>query len=185
MTARLTTPSYLVLGLVDKLGTASPYDVKQAAANYVAPFWSLPHTQVYAQCDKLVEAGLLRQEQQEEGRRRRTLTVTPDGQDALREWRKDPAVVPVEARDLGLLKLFFGSDVADIGPAQVDHHQQRLDEYVQLSKTSDLPLGVAATLEFGMAYERGLVAFWGELLKSATKPDSETPHAIENSVRGQ
>ena len=59
MTIRLTTPSYLVLGLVDMLGEASPYALKQAAADYVAPFWSLPHTQIYVQGDKLVEAGLL------------------------------------------------------------------------------------------------------------------------------
>jgi hypothetical protein len=35
---RLTPPSYLVLGIVEKLGEASPYDVKVEAARTVAPF---------------------------------------------------------------------------------------------------------------------------------------------------
>jgi len=56
--ARLTPPSYLVLGIIDKLGEASPYDVKVEAARTVAPFWTRPHAQVYTQCDRLVETGL-------------------------------------------------------------------------------------------------------------------------------
>ena len=40
--SRLTTPSFLVLGIIDKLGEASPYDVKVEAARTVAPFWSMP-----------------------------------------------------------------------------------------------------------------------------------------------
>jgi hypothetical protein len=43
---------FLVLGIMDKPGWASPHDVKVEAAGTVAPFWSVPHAQVYAQCDK-------------------------------------------------------------------------------------------------------------------------------------
>ncbi|KNX37337.1 PadR family transcriptional regulator [Luteipulveratus halotolerans] len=165
MTARLTTASYLVLGLVDLLGEASPYALKQAAADYVAPFWSLPHTQIYVQADKLVEAGLLAQEQESGGRRRRLLTITDDGKKALSEWLADPAVIPVEARDLGLLKLFFGSDVRDIGPAQISHHTERLQGYEQMkAESAGMPRGPAATLAFGIRYEQALVAFWSTLL---------------------
>src|SRR4051794_30556824 len=71
--ARLTTPAFLVLGIIDKLGEASPYDVKIEAAGTVAPFWSMPHAQVYAQCDRLVETGLLSEVRQTGGRNRRLM----------------------------------------------------------------------------------------------------------------
>ncbi|MEV6834081.1 hypothetical protein AB0N17_06095 [Streptomyces sp. NPDC051133] len=57
--ARLTTSSSLALGIIDKLGEAGPYDVKTEAGRTVAPFWSVPHPQVYAQCDRLLAAGQL------------------------------------------------------------------------------------------------------------------------------
>ncbi|MGW3067072.1 hypothetical protein ACWDA8_27115 [Streptomyces sp. NPDC001130] len=40
------------------------------AGRTVAPFWSVPHAQVYAQCDRLLAAGLLTQVRQESGRGR-------------------------------------------------------------------------------------------------------------------
>ncbi|WP_244943429.1 PadR family transcriptional regulator [Streptomyces inhibens] len=81
--ARLTTPSFLVLGIIDKLGEASPYDVKVEAARTVAPFWSMPHAQVYAQCDRLVETGLLSEVRQTGGRNRRPMKLTAAGKAAL------------------------------------------------------------------------------------------------------
>lgn len=38
------------------------------------------------------------------------LTITDAGREALQKWRDDPTVVPVEARDLGLLKIFLVSE---------------------------------------------------------------------------
>lgn len=95
--ARLTTSSFLVLGIIDKLGEASAYDVKVEAARTVAPFWSVPHAQVYAQCDRLLAAGLLAQVRHESGRGRRVLALTDRGRQALRDWLPDPGFVPVEA----------------------------------------------------------------------------------------
>ncbi|WP_234315062.1 PadR family transcriptional regulator [Streptomyces globisporus] len=96
---RSTTPSFLVLGIIDKLGEASPYDVKVEAARTVAPFWSMPHAQAYAQCDRLLEAGLLSEVRQPGGRNRRLMSLTAAGTAALRGWPADPAFVPVEARE--------------------------------------------------------------------------------------
>lgn len=62
-----------------------------------------------------MEAGLLDETREERGWRRRLLTITPAGADALVHWRQDPTVVPVEARDLALLKLFLGDDLPDGG----------------------------------------------------------------------
>ncbi|MFG1664238.1 PadR family transcriptional regulator [Streptomyces sp. Y7] len=159
---RLTTSSYLVLGIIDKLGEASAYDVKGEAARTVAPFWSVPHAQVYAQCDRLLEAGLLAQVRQESGRNRRVLALTDKGRAALREWLGDPEFVPVEARERGILKLWFGGRPDVLAPVQVDEHRRTLRSYQELADEVGelLTPGQREALEFGIRYERMMVDFW-------------------------
>ncbi|MCX5001449.1 PadR family transcriptional regulator [Streptomyces sp. NBC_00638] len=160
--ARLTTASFLVLGIIDKLGEASAYDVKVEAARTVAPFWSVPHAQVYAQCDRLLEGGLLSQVRQESGRNRRVLKVTDQGRAALQGWLDDPAFVPVEARERGILKLWFGGRPELLGPVQLDEHRRTLDDYEELASSVGelLTRGQRDALEFGIRYERMMVDFW-------------------------
>lgn len=159
---RLTTPAYLVLGIIDLLGEASPYDVKVQAARTVAPFWSMPHAQVYAQCDRLVDAGLLSEVRQDGGRNRRVMSLTPAGRAALREWLADPAFVPVEARERGILKLWFGAQPDVLAPAQLAEHRRTQADYEQLAeRVGDLlTRGQREALEFGIRYERMMVDFW-------------------------
>ncbi|MFE6686914.1 PadR family transcriptional regulator [Streptomyces sp. NPDC057743] len=159
---RLTTPSYLVLGFIDQLGEASPYDVKVEAARTVAPFWSMPHAQVYAQCDRLVEAGLLSECRQSGGRNRRLLRLTSAGKAALEEWLSDSTFAPVEARDRGILKLWFGGRPEVHSPAQLAEHRRTLAEYEELAETLGdlLTRGQREALEFGIRYERMTIDFW-------------------------
>ncbi|MFI0961160.1 PadR family transcriptional regulator [Streptomyces sp. NPDC021080] len=160
--ARLTTASYLVLGIIDKLGEASAYDVKGEAARTIAPFWSVPHAQVYAQCDRLLDAGLLSRVRQESGRNRRVLTLTEQGRAALRGWLDDPAFVPVEARERGILKLWFGGRPDVLAPVQHEEHRRTLGEYEELAGTVGdlLTRGQRDALEFGIRYERMMIDFW-------------------------
>lgn len=159
---RLTTPSYLVLGIVDKLGEATPYDVKVEAARTVAPFWSMPHAQVYAQCDRLVEAGLLSETRQAGGRNRRLMKLTDAGRAELRAWLGDASFVPVEARERGILKLWFGADPERLAPVQLAEHRRTLAEYEGLAESVGelLTEGQLGALEFGIRYERMMVDFW-------------------------
>ncbi|MEV0483526.1 PadR family transcriptional regulator [Streptomyces sp. NPDC050508] len=161
--ARLTTPSFLVLGIIDRLGEASPYDVKVEAARTVAPFWSVPHAQVYAQCDRLLEAGLLSQVRQESGRNRRVLTLTDQGRAVLGRWLDDPEFVPVEARERGILKLWFGGRPDVLAPVQLGEHEKTLHGYEELADSAGelLTPGQREALEFGIRYERMMVDFWG------------------------
>ncbi|WP_030813574.1 PadR family transcriptional regulator [Streptomyces sp. NRRL S-337] len=160
--ARLTTPSFLVLGIIDKLGEASPYDVKVEAARTVAPFWSMPHAQVYAQCDRLVEAGLLSEVRQSGGRNRRLMRLTDAGRKALADWLADPAFVPVEARERGILKLWFGARPEVLAPVQLAEHHRTLAGYEELAERMGelLTRGQREALEFGIRYERMVVDFW-------------------------
>ncbi|NUS09204.1 MAG: PadR family transcriptional regulator [Nonomuraea sp.] len=160
--ARLTTSSYLVLGIIDKLGEASAYDVKVEAGRTVAPFWQVPHAQVYAQCDRLLQAGLLSQVRRESGRNRRVLSLTDEGRAALRQWLADPEFVPVEARERGILKLWFGGRPDVLAPTQLDEHVRTLGEYEELAESIGelLTPGQREALEFGIRYERMMVDFW-------------------------
>ncbi|MBD0708197.1 MULTISPECIES: helix-turn-helix transcriptional regulator [unclassified Streptomyces] len=159
---RLTTPSFLVLGIIDKLGEASPYDVKVEAARTATPFRVMPHAQVYAQCDRLLEAGLLSEVRQCGGRNRRLMRLTEQGGDVLRGWLADPAFVPVEAREGGILKLWFGASPHIHAPVQIEEHRRTLGAYEALAGETGTRLsrGQREALEFGIRYERMMVDFW-------------------------
>ncbi|MDQ3741897.1 MAG: PadR family transcriptional regulator, partial [Actinomycetota bacterium] len=88
---RLTPVSYMVLGLLENAGEATPYQLKQFAARSVGNFWSIQHAQLYTEPERLAKAGLLAEQREEGGRRRRTYSLTDAGRDALAAWRAAPA----------------------------------------------------------------------------------------------
>lgn len=173
-TPQLTPTAYVVLGLLELLGPATSYDLKQAVAASVGNFWSFPHSQLYAEPARLVEAGLVTAEREERGRRRRTYTITDAGRRALRDWLAEPETAELEIRDPGLLKLFFADagrpeDVAALADAQRARHAERLAHYRALdaaAQAGDEPergFGGRATLRFGLAVEEAYVRFWSQL----------------------
>lgn len=159
---RLTPTSYVVLGLIEAMGSATPYDLKTAAREGVANLWALPHTQLYTESARLAEAGLLDEEREEGGRRRRVYELTAAGAQALSEWREEPTAPGWELRDAGLLKLFFGADPGALGGVQLDAHHDRLAEYERLRDVAGnaMPDGMRLALEAGIGHEREYLRFW-------------------------
>src|SRR4051794_35545389 len=169
----LTPTSYLVLGLVGHLGRCTSYEMKAVVAASIGYFWTFPHSQLYAEPARLVGLGLLAEEQEEGGRRRRTFELTDRGATALRAWLREPTDVPSEIRDLALLKLFFGSqaaaeDVTRIALTAADGHRARLQEYeaIAASVPPDVDRHQLATLALGIRYERASVAYWEALAEA-------------------
>jgi DNA-binding PadR family transcriptional regulator len=165
-TPRLTPTSYVVLGLIKQMQPASPYDLKRAVSMGVGQFWSLPHTQLYSECGRLAEAGLLSERREEGGRRRRIYRLSKSGEDVLDLWRSEPTSDLYELRDAGLLKLFFGADPKTLAPAQLEAHERRLGEYeTQLEECIRMkaPLGIIHAIEAGIGHEREYVRFWKRL----------------------
>ncbi len=163
---RLTPTSYVVLGLIEQMEPASPYDLKLAVAAGVGQFWSLPHTQLYSECARLAEAGLLSETREESGRRRRIYRITKNGSDALDRWRAEPTGELYELRDAGLLKLFFGADPKTLAPQQLAAHEARLGEYEELREECrriKAPAGAMHAIEAGIGHEREYVRFWSKL----------------------
>jgi PadR family transcriptional regulator, regulatory protein AphA len=162
-TPRLTDTSYAVLGLVERFEPITPYQLKQAAQVSILHFWSIPHTQIYTECTRLAEAGLLDERREQTGRRRRVYTISKRGRDALDHWREDPSTEIYELRDPGLLKLFCGADPARLAESQVEQHERRLELYRQLAAHEEMPDGMRLALEGGIGHEREYVRFWSRL----------------------
>ena len=154
--------------MVGWLGPSTPYDLKRAVSTTIGNFWRFPHAQLYSEPPRLAGAGLLEEEREHQGRRRRRFRLTGAGRAALRAWLAEPGASTTEIRDLGLLRLFFGSaaaspdDVARGARAQARAHREKLAAYEALRGGGPDP-HVAATLRLGMAYERAAVAFWDEV----------------------
>jgi len=184
-TPPLTPTSHLVLGLVAWRGPLTPYELKGLIARTVGHFWSFPHTQLYTEPVRLAEAGLLREQREQGGRRRRRFSITERGREALGEWLRAPSTEPPELRDLALLQLFFaglgGADAASaLAAAQEQAHRERLAVYEQTeervaadrAERGEAPGPTegelarrcrSATLRMGFIYERASVAFWAEV----------------------
>jgi PadR family transcriptional regulator, regulatory protein AphA len=160
---RLTETSYIVLGLLDLNEPATPYDLKQLAKLTVFNFWSVPHTQIYTECERLAEAGLLDEEREEGGRRRRFYKLTRAGRAALDKWRGETTDRVFEGRDLAALKLFFGTNPRALAEAQLEVHKARLDELEAAVAFPGVPAGMRLTTELGINQERALVRFWSRL----------------------
>jgi len=158
---RLTPTSYVVLGLIEAMQPATPYDLKLAAQQGVANLWALPHTQLYSESARLAAAGLLEEERESGGRRRRIYRIAPPGREALEAWRRDPSPTGWELRDAGLLKLFFGADPHALAEIQLEAHRERLAEYESVREQgAEMPRGMRLALEAGIGHEREYVRFW-------------------------
>jgi DNA-binding PadR family transcriptional regulator len=162
----LNPTSYIVLGLVEAAGSATPYELKQAAATRLGDFWSLAHSQLYSEPERLARAGYLAEEREQGGRHRKRYTLTERGRELFREWLEDPHTDRYELRDPGLLKLAFGADPATLASAQVELHRQTLERYEALAAAgrSEGGEGRARVLEAGIGHAREYVRFWSKFL---------------------
>jgi PadR family transcriptional regulator AphA len=183
----LTPTSYLVLGLVAREGPSTPYELKRHVAATIGHIWSFPHALLYKEPARLADLGLLTEERELVGRRRRLFTITTRGREALRSWLGHPARNPTELRDLALLQLFvadLGSTASTLAIAEEQlalHHlrlagyerDQRLEDRLDAGHrvTRSVEHWRGGTLRMGLLYERAAIQFWGEVATSARGAD--------------
>jgi len=178
----LTPTSYLVLGLLERQGPSTPYELKRQVAATIGHIWRFPHALLYKEPARLAALGLLSEERELAGRRRRLFTITPAGREAMRIWLGRPAQHPTELRDLALLQLLF-SDLETtavtraLADEQLALHRRRLDSYETdlIRETSDMSPTVArwrgVTGRMALLYERAAVEFWGQVAAEAGAAD--------------
>jgi PadR family transcriptional regulator AphA len=180
---RLSETSYIVLGLLERIEPATPYDLKRVAQLSTINFWAVPHTQLYTECGRLAGEGLLSERREQNGRRRRIYRLTKRGRQALDAWRSEPAAELEEVRDAGTLKLFLGGDPAKLAPAQLDAHRRKLRAYEQLrAEATDWSRGWRLALEAGIGHERESIRFWTRIAREAQTP---TRSSVEGSATSQ
>jgi PadR family transcriptional regulator, regulatory protein AphA len=192
---RLTSTSYLVLGLLAREGPSTPYELKRHVGATLGNFWSFPHTLLYSEPARLAGLGLVTEWPEQDGRRRRVFTITEAGLHALQAWLDRPHDEPTQLRDLGLLQLFF----ADLAPPtarlrlaeqQLASHRAKLLAYEEDARLERRPEGYGrgqrtiehwrgATLRMGLLYERAAVEFWEGVTERAL--GSEETNNVEGT----
>ncbi len=168
---RLTTTSYALLALLDQLGEATSYDIKQALDKSIENFWPVPHTTAYEEPARLAEGGYLSVKQEPRGRRRKSYTLTSTGREALRAWAAEPSASPPQMRDEVMLKVFAGADPNLLVEARADWHQAKLEElrgYLDDVRKAEGFDRSERTLIAGVAYHEKML----ELLDEVGVPNS-------------
>jgi DNA-binding PadR family transcriptional regulator len=171
---KLTPTSYVVLGVVALLGRATSYDMKRLVGISIGYFWTFPHSQLYAEPDRLVKMGLLEEQQEEGGRRRRVYTITEAGREELKDWLADPETPPIEMRDAATLKLFFGNlgapeNVRKLAEKQIEATRELMEEHEKLHAMFEGVTGLEtqlATLRLGDLVLETCDRFWREIAET-------------------
>jgi PadR family transcriptional regulator AphA len=165
---RLTSTSYVVLGMLDWLGPSTPYRLKRVLAQSVEDFSPVPHGSFYAEPARLASAGYVSEEVERGGRRRKTYALTPRGREALAEWLAQPETRFGEFRFPGILKIFFGADPGGFAGDQAAHHAGLAERFEGIRDRADagtveLAPQRRAVLDTGIALHRWWEARWREL----------------------
>jgi DNA-binding PadR family transcriptional regulator len=150
------------------MGECTSYDMKRFVSTSIGYFWTFPHSQLYAEPARLTELGLLTEEQEAGGRKRRLYRLTDDGRSALKDWLAEPTDEPTEIRDLAVLKLFFGSQVRpeqirELARHAAETHRRRLAEYEAIATMAGIEDHERKTLEMGFRFERTAIEYWEQL----------------------
>ncbi|MHA6794593.1 PadR family transcriptional regulator [Pseudonocardia bannensis] len=168
---RLSTTSYVVLGMIALRGPSTPYDLKRAVGHSVGYFWHFPHAQLYSEPDRLADLGLLELSVEDSGRRRKTYSLTDTGREALREWLAAPTAEHFQMRDIAELKLFFNEvgdpdNVLTLAHEQIKQHEERIAVYEGMQErfgTAPEARPRMITLELGLEMEYAALRFWTAL----------------------
>ena len=165
---RLTSTSYVVLGMLDWLGPSTPYRLKRVLSESIEDFFPVPHTSFYAEPARLAAAGYVSETVERGGRRRRTFALTERGREALEAWLAEPETRFGEFRFPGMLKIFFGADPAGFAGGQAAHHAALAERFEGVRAAADrgeveVPAPRRAVLETGIALHRWWEARWREL----------------------
>ncbi|MEU9706210.1 PadR family transcriptional regulator [Streptomyces sp. NPDC047981] len=178
----LPISAFVVLGLLDEQGDATPYQLRRMIEKGLGNFWGFPRSQLYWEASRLVRRGLIVERREQGGRRRRILAITEQGKDELRLWLATPTQALSEIRDEGLLRLYFqpsGSEVTEqqgeteelatvsrLAREQHAAHAARLEGYVAATSAMRPGTPQRAVLELGLRFERMVIQFWREIEQS-------------------
>ena len=175
---RLNATAASLLGFLH-WGPMSGWDLAVTAEHVIGDFWSLTRSQVYRELAWMAEAGLIEKGKQG-ARERQPYALTDAGRAAFAEWA-DAEPGPETIRFPLLLKISFGRHIppdrlATFVRSHRTVHAARLAEYeAHLSdvKAEERDAYREATLAFGLAYERAVLAWFDSLPGQITGRDAD------------
>lgn len=173
----LTPVSYVVLGLIARDGPSTPYTLKAAVARGIAHFWPFPHSQIYSETGYLTGLGLLAEERERSGRRRRTFRLTDSGRRALQSWLAEPTSEALQIRSYAFLQLYFGyfgrpEDVrklADVQIASLEARHREIGQMVERLKTRADRKWQRVLAEMYAELARGGLEAWKQVAAMASR----------------
>ena len=165
-------------------GPMTGYELAATAQRVIGDFWSLTQSQVYRELAWMAEAGLVTAG--ERGTRdRRPYALADPGRAAFSDWVVRPPGAETIRHPL-LLAISFGRHIPpDRLAAFVRQHREAHAERLHVYET-EAAAGEAvasgppdpfraATLAFGVAYERAVMAWFDGLLWAFRDPTDEPP----------
>jgi len=163
-----------LLGFLHR-GPLTGWDLVATAQLVIGDFWTLTQSQVYRELSAMDRAGLVSAGDRG-SRDRRPYSITDAGRAAFAAWiERDPPSETI--RFPLLLTLSFGRHLpaprlAAMLAAQRGMHAARLAEYQEQCAAADAALDTdpfsRAALEFGLGYERGVLAWFDQLPSTMT-----------------
>ena len=165
---RLNATAASLLGFLH-WGPMSGWDLAATAEHVIGDFWSLTRSQVYRELAWMADAGLV--ERGEQGpRERQPYALTDAGRAAFDGWASEEPGLETIRFPL-LLKISFGRHIPAerlagfIGRHRAIHAQRLADYEAQAAgaTTEDRDAYRDATLAFGLAYERAVLAWFDAL----------------------
>jgi DNA-binding PadR family transcriptional regulator len=165
-------------------GPMTGYELAATAQRVIGDFWSLTQSQVYRELAWMAEAGLVTAGERG-ARDRRPYALADPGRSAFSEWVVRPPGAEAIRHPL-LLAISFGRHVPPDRLAAFirqhrEAHAERLHVYETQAAAAEAvsgggrdPYG-AATLAFGIAYERAVADWFDGLPEAFHAPADEPP----------
>ncbi|MCV7366045.1 PadR family transcriptional regulator [Mycolicibacterium duvalii] len=164
---RLTPTSYVLLGLVRWAPRSTAYELERTIAATVSQMWTIQRSQIYREPPRLVDAGLLRAEVDDDGRQKTRFSITQAGEHALDTWLAQATDEMPQLRDLAILKVFFGAEPEHIARVRLLAHQARLKNYELLREAGGVSQpGPRRAIEAAIAHERTSIRYWSGLARA-------------------
>jgi PadR family transcriptional regulator AphA len=131
---KLTATQNLILTTIAWRGPCTPYELKDYFQRIVRMLVDVPHTLLYTEPPKLAALGLVSEEREETGRRRKTYSITNAGMVVVREWLATPPTREPSYDDEAIMKLTYAAlgtpdAVRDLARDQVAYYTWRIEAF--------------------------------------------------------
>lgn len=186
MSRELTTTQHLILTTIAWRGPCTPYELKDYFQRVVRQLVDVPHTLLYTEPPKLADRGLLSEEREETGRRRKTYTITELGRETVQHWVAAPPTREPSLEDEAIMKLIYSAfstpgAVRELAEHQVAYYEGRIADLEAGLLSSDHDAKRRRFVRTGgrlaLAQSKLILDFWRDV---ASDPDRKA----EASRRG-